>query len=259
MRQDTAPRRSCFATESRLSVTADQPEAGLAGRMVCDLSEDGVSPDTAEDFMVVAMAGPIAGDLGTSLSEWPLDPESSIGDNRALAVLAGFLGLDESVYREVVDRAFRLAAEPDFVQLVRVIGYALERLYELDQEQIRFLIGPDICQRYGIVREAAMEHLAVKAATQTTTDQGTFTALASTYSEDRGGDVVEPGAFGGTIARWKQTGKQIPLHWITSPRTPPTSSARSPRLRCKRQPMACWSRASWTWRSRPEPGKPGGW
>lgn len=58
-----------------------------------------------------------------------------------------------------------------------------------------------------------MEHFAVKAATQTTTDQGTFTALASTYSEDRGGDVVEPGAFGGTIARWKQSGKQIPLHW----------------------------------------------
>ena len=119
-----------------LELTADRPETGVAGWMRPDLSEDGVNPASAEDWMVVVMAGPIAGDLGSSLPEWPLDRDSDVGDDRALAVLADFLGLDESGYREVVDRAFWLAAEPDFVQL-RVVSYALERLYELDQEQLR--------------------------------------------------------------------------------------------------------------------------
>jgi hypothetical protein len=60
------------------------------------------------------------------------------------------LGLDEPGYRAVVDRAHRLAAEPDFLHLVGLVSYALERLAELDKEQNRFLIGPDICERYGI-------------------------------------------------------------------------------------------------------------
>ena len=137
-----------------VEVTADQPETGTAGRMVCDLSEDGVAPDTAEDFMVVVMAGPIAENLGSSLPEWPLDRESSVGDNYLLAVLSEFLSLDESGYREVVDRAFLLAAEEDFVHLVRLVSYALERLYELDKEQLTFLIGPELAKRYGI-KEAA--------------------------------------------------------------------------------------------------------
>ena len=52
-----------------LKVTADRPAAGIEGQVHLDLSEDGVNQDSAEDFMVVAMAGPIAGDLGSSLPE----------------------------------------------------------------------------------------------------------------------------------------------------------------------------------------------
>lgn len=64
-----------------------------------------------------------------------------------------------------------------------------------------------------------MEHLqpvAVKAAT--TTDQGVFSALLSTYDVDRVGERVMPGAFKATIEAWQQSGKMIPLHWEHSSR-----------------------------------------
>jgi uncharacterized protein len=54
--------------------------------------------------------------------------------------------------------------------------------------------------------------------TEAHTDLGEFTAIASTWSVDRQGDVVTPGAFTETIARWRRSGKQIPLHWNHSAR-----------------------------------------
>jgi HK97 family phage prohead protease len=50
-------------------------------------------------------------------------------------------------------------------------------------------------------------------ATVTATDEGTFTALASAYSTDRQGERVVPGAFGETIRRWQESGKDLPLAW----------------------------------------------
>src|SRR6266498_287086 len=47
----------------------------------------------------------------------------------------------------------------------------------------------------------------------TATDLGEFTALAATYSVDRTSERIVPGAFKGTITKWRESGKQIPLHW----------------------------------------------
>jgi HK97 family phage prohead protease len=47
----------------------------------------------------------------------------------------------------------------------------------------------------------------------TTTDLGEFTALAAAYSVDRTNERILPGAFKGTIERWQESGKQIPVHW----------------------------------------------
>lgn len=58
-----------------------------------------------------------------------------------------------------------------------------------------------------------MENLLLKAATTATTDRGEFTAIAAAYSVDRVKDRIIPGAFKNTIDRWRQSGKQIPLHW----------------------------------------------
>ena len=56
-----------------------------------------------------------------------------------------------------------------------------------------------------------MEHLAIKATTTETTEQGTFVALASGWSADRDGDVIEKGAFDRTIEAWQRSGKNLPL------------------------------------------------
>ena len=57
-----------------------------------------------------------------------------------------------------------------------------------------------------------MKHLTLQAKA-TTTDQGTFVALAAAYSVDRVGDRIVPGAFAKTIDHWRESGKSIPLHW----------------------------------------------
>lgn len=57
-----------------------------------------------------------------------------------------------------------------------------------------------------------MEHKTV-GATTAATDAGEFSALAATYSVDRVGDAIRPGAFQATIERWRSSGKRVPLHW----------------------------------------------
>lgn len=59
-----------------------------------------------------------------------------------------------------------------------------------------------------------MQHLTLDAkATTTITDEGEATLLVSTYDLDRGGDVIERGAFAKTIERWRASSKLIALHW----------------------------------------------
>lgn len=57
-----------------------------------------------------------------------------------------------------------------------------------------------------------MKHLTLQAKA-TVTDQGEFVAIAAAYSVDRVNDRIVPGAFKGTIDRWRNSGKQVPLHW----------------------------------------------
>lgn len=42
---------------------------------------------------------------------------------------------------------------------------------------------------------------------------GTFEALVSTYDVDSVGDKVAPGAFGKSLAEWKESGEPIPVIW----------------------------------------------
>lgn len=58
-----------------------------------------------------------------------------------------------------------------------------------------------------------MIHKTIKARATTTTDQGSFEAIAAAYSVDRVGDRIVPGAFSKSIDRWQASGKSVPLHW----------------------------------------------
>lgn len=58
-----------------------------------------------------------------------------------------------------------------------------------------------------------MNRKTLEAKATTTTDAGEFVALAATYSVDRAGDRIVPGAFAKSIERWQASGKSVPLHW----------------------------------------------
>jgi uncharacterized protein len=72
-----------------------------------------------------------------------------------------------------------------------------------------------------------MRHLTKAASVEDLTDAGQSTALAATYDVDWQHDVIAPGAFAGTIERWQESGKRVPLHWAHGGRRP--SSAGSTR------------------------------
>jgi HK97 family phage prohead protease len=58
-----------------------------------------------------------------------------------------------------------------------------------------------------------MKHMLVKATVTEATDQGAFTAVISTVSIDRDGDIVEPTAVVEALQKWGPLGKKIPLSW----------------------------------------------
>jgi HK97 family phage prohead protease len=45
----------------------------------------------------------------------------------------------------------------------------------------------------------------------TTDEAGSFVALVSTYTQDRQGERVLPGAFAKTLERWRESGQMIPV------------------------------------------------
>ena len=99
--------------------------------------------------------------------------------------------------------AYRLASEREFEHKGHGVAYALERFRELDKHGLSLI--------HAITEGKRMEHLLVKATT-IANDVGWFSALASTYTTDRTGERVKPGAFAKTI-EWQASGKKIPLHW----------------------------------------------
>ena len=58
-----------------------------------------------------------------------------------------------------------------------------------------------------------MHHKTLETKATVSTDLGEFTAIAAAYSVDRANEQIKRGAFAKTIARWKESGKRIPLHW----------------------------------------------
>ena len=59
-----------------------------------------------------------------------------------------------------------------------------------------------------------LSHKQVEAtATPTIDEKGTAVLLVAAYTKDRGGDVIQRGAFKSTIAAWVKSGKQLPLAW----------------------------------------------
>ena len=122
--------------------------------MVSDLSEDGVSDQTAEDFLCMVLAGPLTEAPDRPAPEWPIDPDST-GDEHLVATLADFLQLDEAGYERVLERTRRLVSDPDFSRLVGLISRALELQDELDAEDVRWLIPTRLAEKYDIEKEAA--------------------------------------------------------------------------------------------------------
>jgi HK97 family phage prohead protease len=51
------------------------------------------------------------------------------------------------------------------------------------------------------------------AAIEPITTRGVFSAIAASYSVDRQGERIAPGAFAETIARWRESGKRLPVHY----------------------------------------------
>jgi hypothetical protein len=139
-----------FSGRVPLSVTADWPEDASHGVTTLDLSAEGSNRDSASDFIVSILLGPMAHAQAGWPPEWPLDENSPDRDTRGLASLADFLGLDEAGWYALVKQAHETSRSADFKRLVSLIASALERVDELSGEEIRFLIGPDTCRTYGI-------------------------------------------------------------------------------------------------------------
>jgi hypothetical protein len=132
------------------SVTIDWPEPKILGQMTRDLTTDGVNPDTAPDFILSVLLGPLAEAQPGWPPEWPLDENASDQDARQLHLLADFVGLTEEGWFSLVKQANEITKSGQFKHLVAVIASALERVDELSGEEIRYLVGPSICATYGI-------------------------------------------------------------------------------------------------------------
>jgi hypothetical protein len=139
-------------------VSADWPYEGAQGVTTLDFSNDGINPGSARDFIVMILLGPLAEAKQGWPLKWPLDRNAANRDAQQLAVLADYLDLDGEGWLELVRQAEETAAGAAFNHLVSVIAAALEKLEELDSEQVRFLLGPEVCRRYDIepVQEEAL-------------------------------------------------------------------------------------------------------
>jgi hypothetical protein len=131
-------------------VSIDWPEAKSAGLTSNDFEAYGVSRDSAPDFIVAILLGPLAEAQPSWPPEWPLDQDATDRDARQIAILAEYGRLDERGWYSLVRQAHEIASGAAFKHLVFVIASALEKLDELDSEQIRFLVGPETCRTYGI-------------------------------------------------------------------------------------------------------------
>lgn len=125
--------------------------------------------------------------------DWPPSAPPTKGaatdDGRDLAGLVNWLGLDQDGWDELVLDALRLATRRDFKALERRITKALlAGLTPLDEEQLDIL--HDLSRK-----DIKMDHPAVNAAVERTTDPRQFAAIAAAYTTDRQGERISPGAL----------------------------------------------------------------
>jgi HK97 family phage prohead protease len=163
--------------------------------------------DTARKRMLIALAGPLMG--CESLDEvpaWPLETHRST-DEANVSALSGYLGLDERGYRDLFLEALDLALTDEFRLLHTAVTGCLDYVPRIGPGAPRGAADDRDQQPRGF-----MDHLTVKAAT-TATDQGSFRAVAAAWTIDRDNDQIVPGAFSKTIARWRASGKLLPLHY----------------------------------------------
>ena len=85
--------------------------------MVSDLSEDGVSDQTAEDFLCMVLAGPLTEAPDRPVPEWPLDPDSTGTSIWSPPSPTSCSSMRPAIER-VLERTRRLVSDPDFSRLV---------------------------------------------------------------------------------------------------------------------------------------------
>ena len=132
------------------SVSIDWPETEALGLTSLDFNHDGVNPDSAPVFIRAILLGPLSAGKAGWPPEWPLDRDATDCDTRQLAILANYLELDEGGWYSLVRQARFVARSDTFKRLVSLIASALEKVDEMDGEQIKFLLGPATCLAWGI-------------------------------------------------------------------------------------------------------------
>jgi uncharacterized protein len=186
---------------------------------VLEARVDNPAPDRAGHVMHVAGTGrqdaliSLAGRMGDDgwPPAWPPRTDCST-DEGHVAEYVKAAGLDEAGYTQLCADASRLVGTPEFKSKAGVIEALLDHGCVLDRDKLD-QINDAITER-----PPPLEYKRVEASARPTTDLGEFSAIAAAYSLDRQGDEIVPGAFAKTIDAWRESGKQIPLHWNHSAR-----------------------------------------
>jgi HK97 family phage prohead protease len=184
-----------------LEARVDDPTPHAAGHVVH-------APGDGRDDALVTLAGRM-GDEGWPPT-WPPRMDRST-DERHLAEYVQAASLDETGWASLCADAERLVATPNFIAKKSVVEALLDHGCVLDREKLRQIDE-------AIEDKPRLERKTVETSARPTTDLGEFSAIAAAYTVDRQGDEIVPGAFAKTIDAWRESGKQIPLHWNHSSR-----------------------------------------
>jgi Escherichia/Staphylococcus phage prohead protease len=179
-----------------LEARVDDPTPRAAGHVIH-------APGDGRDDALVTLAGRM-GDDGWPPA-WPPRSDRST-DERHLAEYVQAASLDETGWASLCADAERLVATPSFVAKKSVVEALLDHGCVLDREKLRQIDE-------AVEDKPRLERKTVEASARPTTDLGEFSAIAAAYTQDRQNDRIVPGAFEKTVARWRASGKRVPLHW----------------------------------------------
>jgi hypothetical protein len=98
--------------------------------------------ETARKRMIVTLMGPLeAAEEWDEVPKWPLDPNADTRDERNLAMLADFLGLDERGYNEIFREAIEFADNRVYCMLLVAVAGLLDYWPRLGPDEITAAIG----------------------------------------------------------------------------------------------------------------------